>query len=200
MRGADREGGRDIVEAPVRGLVSRQEVAYIHVDREQVADRVVVLRAVQAVDRTDPSRMRSLRPRRVERTLEPARDRIVGGPIGARHSARRHRAGTELGDHLLPRRRVRVRSRGIQRVEGEARRAHGLVVADDAVPVEHDPDVRGVLADRPVNGGSGGKACLRSGGIRKRAVRRTRTPRAPEDGGGGDHARDECRNRGAAGP
>ena len=65
---------RDIVEA-VRRIVGRQHRRDVHVDRQHVADRVGVLRAVQAVQhRTAGIGVRGRRP--IELPLQPA-DQLV---------------------------------------------------------------------------------------------------------------------------
>src|SRR5579872_6488804 len=43
----------EVVEATVRSVIARQQRLHVHVQREQIANRVVVLRAIQPLHRAD---------------------------------------------------------------------------------------------------------------------------------------------------
>ena len=103
VRGRDRERVGEIVEAAIRGLVTRQERLHVHLEREQVVDRVVVFQAVQAMHRIRRARVgvaTSGRP--IELRLQPARHQLVFGRIGPQLVTRRHRARAQLPDYGLP--------------------------------------------------------------------------------------------------
>src|SRR5882762_10446564 len=51
MRWRNRERTREVVEAAVRRLVAWQQRLHIHVEREQITNRIVVLGAIETVDR-----------------------------------------------------------------------------------------------------------------------------------------------------
>ena len=63
----------------------------------------------------------------------------IGRGIGPRPSGRRHRARAKPGDHAFPDLGIRVRRRHVDRVEREPGGLQPLVVARDAVGVEHRP-------------------------------------------------------------
>ncbi len=109
---------RKIVEALTRS-VGRQQDVHVDVEREQVADRVGVFGAVQPMQRRcDEGRVGI--DGLVEPLLELRREAIEGRALRATSAARRHHAGADLLDDLLP--RLGVRSR---RARGRACRAPG---------------------------------------------------------------------------
>ena len=124
----------DVVEPEVRA-VARQQFGDVDVERQQIANRVAVLGAVQPMDDI-AARVALALPRAIERAREPGREGRVLGFRGTRHALRRHRAHAQLAQHAFPRRRLRqqvVQARGLEidRVVGRLRRA--AVVAADAV-------------------------------------------------------------------
>ena len=56
VRGRNREDIREIVETAVRCLIAGQQRLHIELEREQIANRVVVFRAIETMDRADPCR------------------------------------------------------------------------------------------------------------------------------------------------
>ncbi len=134
--GRNREDIGEIVEAAVRGVVSGQQRFHVEVEREQVANRVAVFGAIEAMDRGDPAGIRSGRPRPIDVVLQRGRHRVIGGGIGTRPSGRRHRPGSKLGDHLFPDLRIRAGPCHVQVVERKSGGTESLVVAADAVGVE----------------------------------------------------------------
>ena len=142
MGGRDRQDIREVVEAAVRGLVSgqqRPDVEAPRIEREQVADGVAVLRAIQAMDGVAPARIWIRRPRPIDCGLQRAGHCVVGRRIGTRQAGRRHRAGPKLRDHPLPDVRVGVRPGDVQTVERQSGSPEPLVVAGDAVGIEERP-------------------------------------------------------------
>ena len=94
-----------LLSNPKLEIVGRQDRAHVDLEREQVPNRVRVFGAIQSVGR----RASGIRPsggRGVELTLEPRREGAVGRRIGPRTAGRRHRAGLELVQDLLPGRGV----------------------------------------------------------------------------------------------
>ena len=140
-RGGERGG--DVVEPEV-AAVARQQIRDVNGDAEQIANRVRVFGAVQAVQHVS-ARVVLLRGRRVEardeRRPEPGQLLVAG----RRRSLRRHRAHTELLDHALPGRRVRTGIGEIGLVERERRAGRKRiprVVTADAVLASPSPGNR----------------------------------------------------------
>ena len=90
----------DVVEALADG-VGRQERGDVDVDAEQVAHRVLVLRTVQALERTPAGIRDSARRRRRSRVSSESHERRDRGRVRAPRVGRRHHAGAQLADHLL---------------------------------------------------------------------------------------------------
>ena len=120
MRRRDRQRLGDVVEAAVGGLVARQERLHIEahrIEREQIANRVVVFSTVEAMHGNRSRVRRRQRGRAIDFVLEPACDRAIRGGVGPRPSGRRHRAGAQLRDHALPGLGVRARRRDVEALE-----------------------------------------------------------------------------------
>src|SRR5690606_33346602 len=85
-------------------------------------------------------------PRAIELVLDPVRDRGIG--LGRRTASvgRRHHAGVQLLDDLLPGLPIRVDMRDVERLERQVRDALDVVVAIRAVL--SDGRARDVLAGR----------------------------------------------------
>ena len=132
-----RERVGDVVEAVI-DVVRRQERGPVHLQAEQIAHRVDVLAAVEAVGGLAAG-IRVGRRRPVEGRLQGGGHGRVGRPVGPRPSRRRHRAGAELRHHLLPRRGMLGHTLGIQRLEREAGRPQPVVVAGEAVAPQGRP-------------------------------------------------------------
>ena len=106
----------DVVEAVAR-VVGRQQGRGVHVERQQIADRVLVFGAVHAVQRR-ASWIRLGRRGAVDRVLDRAGEGVERRTLGPLGAGRRHHAGAHLADHLLPglgvaleRRALRARGR-----------------------------------------------------------------------------------------
>ena len=93
----------DVVEA-VRAVVGRQERRDVDVERQQIADRVAVLRAIEAMQH-GPARIGMRRGRLVDGRLEVGREPGERRLVRTRHADRRHQAAAHLPDHLFPGRR-----------------------------------------------------------------------------------------------
>ena len=142
--GRDRQHRRHVVEAVLVGVVGGQECGDVDLDlRAGRAPRCGTRPGSGGgTSRCGPRRDRGRRPGRAPSRDKPRRPVRRHGRAGAARG--RHRADAQLADHLLPDRRVASDVRQVGRVEGEPRRAQPLVVADDAVAVEHRSVRRGV--------------------------------------------------------
>ena len=135
-----RRHGQDVgvvVEAE-REIVGRQQGLPVDVEMQQVAHRVLVLQPVEPVDRRPPRIGMVGRPL-VERPFEPRAEGVVDRRRGARAPRGRHRPRAQLPQHLLPPLGLPPDLREIDRIEGETPGQRPLVVAGDAVAVEHLP-------------------------------------------------------------
>ena len=132
------ERGRDVVE-PVARIVGRQQLRRVHLHGEQIANRVGVLGAVQAMEHGRRAGVGVERGGAVQPGLEPARKAFVRLAIRTRPPQRGHQAGPELAHHLLPHLGTRRHAVHVQKVQRQAGGLQRLVVAGDAVPVEQQP-------------------------------------------------------------
>ena len=107
------------------------------IEREQIANRVVVFRAIETMDGADAARVRAAPPTRDRsRCSSAARHRAIGRRVRTRPSGRRHRAGAQLRDDLLPRLGVPPGASALEGFEVEAAGVQPLAVAADAVPID----------------------------------------------------------------
>ena len=140
-----RSHGQDVgvvVEA-VGEIVGRQHRPGIDLQVQQIADGVRVLQAVEAMNGR-PAGIRLCGGGAVEGGLQPRRERVVGRGVRPRAARRGHRLRTQLLEDLLPNIGVYPDVLDVDGVEGEVPRQQALVVAGDAVAVEHRPPSRGV--------------------------------------------------------
>ena len=78
QRRRELQHARDVVEAVAR-VVGRKKGRDVDAEIEQVADRVLVFRAVQPVERLGPSRIRIQPGAAIELAFEPGQERVVTG-------------------------------------------------------------------------------------------------------------------------
>ena len=135
-----------VVEAEARG-VARQQSRGIDLQREQVADRVVVLGAVQPAEGLRAARIGRLGSDAVEFRLEGRECLDIGAVVRAAPARRRHLPRAQLAGHLLPGRAVAAGVLLDQGVEFKARRLEAAVVAAQAVARDEDA-VRRVGVER----------------------------------------------------
>ena len=95
-----------------------------------------------------PARIRLCGGGAVEGGLQPRRERTVGRGVRPRAARRRHRLRAQLLEDLLPDLRVRADVLDVDAVEGEVSGQQTLVVAGDAVAVQHGPPGGGVGCHR----------------------------------------------------
>ena len=100
QRRRDRQRSGDVVEA-VRRVVGRQQRRRVDAQVEQIADRVRVLGAVQSMQ-DDGARIGVAAGAAIDLVLEPVAQPFVLAERRPRHVRRRHHAGAQLADHLLP--------------------------------------------------------------------------------------------------
>ena len=141
----------DVVESVTR-IVGRQQVRRVNLHRQQVANGVRILGPVQAVHGR-PSGIRRRGAVRVERGFDTADERRVGGARRARRTGRRHHAAAELADHLLPDLDFSAGVGRVEMLQNEPSRPQAVVVAADAVPLDHG--VRSGIERRLGQGGRG---------------------------------------------
>ena len=174
QRGRHAEDIRDVVES-VRFFVGRQERGDVHVERQQIADRVAVLRTVEAMQ-DGPAGLGMSGGGAVDRRLELRRETGQCRFLRSRHAHRRHQAAANLADHLFPDLGALRGVSGVERIERQSARFRALVVAGDA----------GLVDEGTIRGGrEGGRGSLRA--RRQRLTARGRENR----GEGGDDCEDE---------
>ena len=145
------QGHPDVVE-PVAGIVGRQQVIDLHLDRQQIPHHVPVLGPIEPVHRGRATRIRPPLGRRVEPAFEPAGQVVQHAGLGPGAAGRRHHARPELADDPLPDLGVLARRGRIEGVQHQPRRPQlrderrrparpaaddPRAVAGDAVPVQH---------------------------------------------------------------
>ena len=118
-------------------IVLGQQRLRVHLEREQVADRVRVLAAVQAAQRHAAGRR--LVGGGVDLVGEPLRQLLDGLTLGTRFAGRRHEAASQLADRELPRFRIRGNSVRRQAIERAAAGHVVAVVALEAVLLDDRP-------------------------------------------------------------
>ncbi len=119
------------------GVVRRQQRRDVNVDRKQVANRAVVFRSIQPVERLAASGIGMGQRHRVDFAFEPRRHTAVGGVVGTRAVPRRHRLRPKLDQDFLPRFRVGRDVGQVLLVERKIGGQGPLVVATDTIAVEH---------------------------------------------------------------
>ena len=108
-----------MLSKPGGRVVRRQQRADVDVERQQIANGVRVLGAVQAMQRRRAG-IEAPRGRAIERGFERRRERLARRGRRLRRALGRHHAGAQLAHDLLPDLGVAVDGVGIQRVERQA--------------------------------------------------------------------------------
>jgi hypothetical protein len=126
--------GREIADGDVvktmTGLVGGQQVGDIHINGQQVPDRVLVLRTIQAAKGIGAA---GVQRKRIEGRFNRLHRRRVGGLRWAGDTGRRHGPSTKPAEHLLPTFRM-FGGRG--RLQVEIPLARGAAVTAEAVFVD----------------------------------------------------------------
>ena len=126
-----RQGVRHIVEIP-RAPIRRQQRVHVHLEREQVADRVAVLSTIDAVKGRRGS-MRAGSGRPIDPCFERQSHCFERFGLGARHARRRHHPGAQLSDDLLHLLRILLGMRNIHRGPREISQLRVDPVAHDTI-------------------------------------------------------------------
>ena len=180
----DREHVAVVVEAVLVGVVGRQQLGDVDVDREQVADRGVILGPVQAMKGLAAARIRTGQGDGVDLRLQPRGDGAVRFLGWSRVARGRHRPRAQLDDDLLPGLGVGADDRNVVRVQGQVGRAQPIVVAADAEPVERRSNGLRGCRRRGLRGLGGGDLRAVGGG-----------QHADQDNQDSDHRNGSCRHR-----
>ena len=143
QRWRDRQDRRHVVEAVHVGVVGRQQRRHVHLDLQQIAYGVPVLRPVEAMEGLGPAHHHVRGGGAIELGLQVADQRLDLGARGAEAARRGHRPHAQLLDDLLPEACALSDGGEIERVEREPGRAQPFVVTGDAVAVEQRPVRRG---------------------------------------------------------
>jgi hypothetical protein len=121
-----------VVEAAAH-VVRGKEGRRVDVEREQIADGVAILRAIQAVQSW---RRQPLDCAVIELALEPARDLHICLARRAGIAGRRHHPGAQLADYVLPLLGIRRDAVELRVLEREAAGLLGVAMAVEAVVVD----------------------------------------------------------------
>ena len=139
----DEEQIRDVVET-AGDVVLRQQRGEVHllrkrIEREQIANRVLILGTAQPMEQRQRTGIRLRDCRAIELGLEERRNGLVRRLIGPWRVDRRHRRGSQLPDNLLPKLGVCPDVAQILRVDHQPRDLRRRVVTGYAVPREYRP-------------------------------------------------------------
>jgi hypothetical protein len=125
-----------VVVEPIRGVVAGEPGGHIDVEREQVADGMLILGTIQPVEGRRTTRVRVGRSRLVQSTLERSNQVDVGRFIGSLGADRWHRAGLQFSQYLFPHLGIGARVGRVDPVQREPGREASVVVTAHAVLVE----------------------------------------------------------------
>ena len=126
----------------MRLFVGRQHRLRIDVDAEQVANRVAVFDAVEAMELGWSARIHVNCGGAIQLGLEPGRDAVVGRVVWTPRAWRRHRAASQLDDDPLPRIGRIGHPSGVHVVQRETAGIGALVVTAHAVRGDEFPGRR----------------------------------------------------------
>ena len=129
--GENPEGPRDVVET-VAGFIGRQQPIDIDRQMQQIANRIGVLRPVEAMN-GNGRRRRASGGAAVEGGLEHRNELLDGARRRSGPTRRGHHAPTQLRDDFLPDGGCRINVGWVERIERQARGLQLLVVATDTV-------------------------------------------------------------------
>ena len=127
---------RDVVEA-VTAFIGGQERGGVDVEGQQVSDGVLILGTIQTPQRLRAARIRPRGGGLVERCFQPREQGPAIVHRGLRHAGRRHRARAKFAHDLLPDLGAGTRIGDVGLVQHQAGGLELLVVAGDAVAIEH---------------------------------------------------------------
>jgi hypothetical protein len=96
------------------GVVRRQQCGNVYVEREQIADRVGILGAIETSQNRTTGRARA---RTIKLAFEPRDETVIRLLIGPTNPMRRHRTHAQLANDVLPRLGIGVYVGDVERVE-----------------------------------------------------------------------------------
>ena len=135
QRGGNAQHVGDIVEA-VGFIVGGQQRSRVDIQVEKIVDRVSVFGPVHAMDGR-PAGFRVTRRGAVDRVFQPPGELGHGGVVRTGHALGRHHASMQLPQNFFPGFRMLARAVQVHRIEREPGGSQLLVVAGDAVFIEH---------------------------------------------------------------
>ena len=125
----------DVIEAAAL-VVGRQQRGGVHIQPDEIVDGVGVFGAVQPVHGGVPG-IGFCGGRAIERGLEIGRQSVECRCVRARHPLRRHGAGAQLANHLLPGLRRGRHVAEVGALERKPARAKFIAMAGGAVSANH---------------------------------------------------------------
>ena len=125
----------DVVES-IALIVCRKQLRGINLDIQQVADRILVLGAIEPVDRFRPAGIGPRCRYAIDLAFQPARDTVIGRDVRSGTSRRRHGPRSKLPYDLFPRVRLRRHVRQAEPVKRKVGSPELLIVAGEAVLLE----------------------------------------------------------------
>jgi len=129
---------RDVVE-PVARVVFRQERRDVDVDAEQIADRVLILGAIQPAEGLGAPWIGRRGCGAIEGGLEQRDERLVRRLVGPGLSWRRHHADAQLPHDFFPRRRLLAHPIDVERCQRQPGGLDLIVMTGEAVLLERRP-------------------------------------------------------------
>jgi hypothetical protein len=166
----------DVVEAE-RRFIRRQQSRHIHIEGQQIANRVGVLGPVET-PQNRASRCDVIQRCAIELALQPVDETIGGGTIRPRRAKWRHRADTQLPDDLLPASGIARELREVHRIERQTTGLQPGVMTGDTVFVDRRAMRGGILLRR----GSQRRVAPRDGDHQRGTCGRDRRDRSPPHG------------------
>ena len=126
---------------PVTRLVGGKQPAHVRLERQQIANRVRIFGSIQPVDERAPGVRRQTRGV-VQCAGQRGEERVALGGARSRYTGRRHHAGADLPDHLLPHICMRRHVGKLGAIQRQAAGLQSIVVTGDAVGGDRLLDVR----------------------------------------------------------
>ena len=127
-----------VVEAMAH-IVFWEKRGHIDLERQKVADRILVFGSIEPVERLGSARIGVGRGRPVERRLQIRHHRVVRGVVRPRAPGRRHHAATKFPHDFFPCLGLLAHALQVDRRKREPSRFGSVVVAADAILIDDRP-------------------------------------------------------------
>ena len=114
-------------------VVAWEQRRRVDVETQQITNGVLILGAIEPMERFGSSRIRMGNRKSIDLGFEPSGKRFVGVMRWARSTGRRHGPGAQLGDDLLPYLGVLPDRGRVETLECEVGRSDAVAVAGEAV-------------------------------------------------------------------